>query len=176
MPDNPHLMTRDGGRIPLEAEPIGIGRDDTCGISLISDRLVSRAHAEISEVEGQWVLSDLNSRNGTLVNGRKIRQHPLRGGDVIVIGTQEFTFVTDEDPHATEAADIQPDKSLIDLTKREREVLVLVSQGLTDLQIGTSLFISANTVRSHLERIGEKTGLRRRSELTRLAIELGLEN
>jgi DNA-binding CsgD family transcriptional regulator len=63
----------------------------------------------------------------------------------------------------------------VTLTERERDVLRLISAGLTDKVIAERLFISANTVRSYLERIREKTGLHRRSELTRLAIELGLD-
>jgi DNA-binding CsgD family transcriptional regulator len=49
-----------------------------------------------------------------------------------------------------------------------------VAGGLTDRQIGERLFISPSTVRSHLDRIGQKTGMRRRAELTRLAVDLGV--
>ena len=56
------------------------------------------------------------------------------------------------------------------LSKRERELLALVAEGLTDNQIAEKLFISVRTVRSHLDRIREKTGCRRRAELTRLAL------
>jgi DNA-binding NarL/FixJ family response regulator len=61
-----------------------------------------------------------------------------------------------------------------DLSERERQVLALVAEGLTDKEVAERLFISASTVRSHLDRIGEKTGLRRRTELTRLAVDLGI--
>lgn len=57
------------------------------------------------------------------------------------------------------------------LSVREREVLSLVATGLTDQEIARSLAISATTVRSHLERIRDKTGRRRRADLTRLALE-----
>jgi DNA-binding CsgD family transcriptional regulator len=60
------------------------------------------------------------------------------------------------------------------LTQREREVLALVAQGRRDQEIATDLHISIRTVRSHLDRIRDKTGHRRRADLTRLAIELGL--
>jgi DNA-binding CsgD family transcriptional regulator len=59
------------------------------------------------------------------------------------------------------------------LTDREREVLRLLSHGATDHEIASRLHISKHTVQSHLDRIGEKTGSRRRSDLTRLAIEHG---
>jgi DNA-binding NarL/FixJ family response regulator len=57
------------------------------------------------------------------------------------------------------------------LQGRELDVLRLVVQGKTDNEIGKALFISPRTVQNHLTRIREKTGLRRRSELTRWAVE-----
>jgi two-component system NarL family response regulator len=57
------------------------------------------------------------------------------------------------------------------LGPRELEVLRCVAQGKTDIEIGKELFISPRTVQNHLTRIREKTGLRRRSELTRWAVE-----
>ena len=56
------------------------------------------------------------------------------------------------------------------LQGRELDVLRLVVQGKTDNEIGQELFISPRTVQNHLTRIREKTGLRRRSELTRWAV------
>ena len=60
------------------------------------------------------------------------------------------------------------------LSPRERELLGLVGCGLTDKEIAARLVISLTTVRSHLDRIRDKTGRRRRPELTRLAVDLGL--
>jgi two-component system NarL family response regulator len=57
------------------------------------------------------------------------------------------------------------------MADREVEVLRLVVQGKTDVEIGNALYISPRTVQNHLTRIREKTGLRRRSELTRWAVE-----
>lgn len=60
------------------------------------------------------------------------------------------------------------------LTAREREILALVAAGERDADIGEQLFISVRTVRSHLDRIRDKTGRRRRADLTRLAVEEGI--
>jgi DNA-binding CsgD family transcriptional regulator len=60
------------------------------------------------------------------------------------------------------------------LSPRERELLTLVGRGRTDAQIAEQLFISVHTVRSHLERIRDKTGCRRRADLTRFALHAGL--
>ena len=56
------------------------------------------------------------------------------------------------------------------LTARERELVALVAQGRTDAQIAAQLYISIRTVRTHLDRIRDKTGCRRRADLTRLAL------
>lgn len=69
------------------------------------------------------------------------------------------------------AARTQPRTAPWSLTEREREILRLLAAGETDQDIADQLFISVRTVRSHLERIRDKTGRRRRPDLTRLAIE-----
>ena len=60
------------------------------------------------------------------------------------------------------------------LSARERELVTLVAQGRTNAQIAAELYISARTVGSHLDRIRDKTGCRRRADLTRLALSEGL--
>jgi predicted ATPase/DNA-binding CsgD family transcriptional regulator len=61
-----------------------------------------------------------------------------------------------------------------DLSPRERELLALLAGGRTDQQIAEAMFISIRTVRSHLDRIRDKTGCRRRAELTSFALEHGM--
>jgi DNA-binding NarL/FixJ family response regulator len=60
------------------------------------------------------------------------------------------------------------------LTARECEVLALVAAGETDRDIAEQLMIAKTTVHSHLDRIRDKTGARRRAELTNLAHRLGI--
>jgi DNA-binding CsgD family transcriptional regulator/tetratricopeptide (TPR) repeat protein len=60
------------------------------------------------------------------------------------------------------------------LSARERELVTLVAQGRTNAQIAAELYISVRTVTSHLDRIRDKTGCRRRADLTRLALTTGL--
>jgi DNA-binding CsgD family transcriptional regulator len=60
------------------------------------------------------------------------------------------------------------------LSARERELVTLVAQGRTNAQIAAQLYISIRTVSSHLDRIRDKTGCRRRADLTRLALADGL--
>jgi predicted ATPase/DNA-binding CsgD family transcriptional regulator len=70
-----------------------------------------------------------------------------------------------EPPSPPESAQLSP---------REQELVKLVAQGSTDAQIASELQISARTVSSHLDRIRDKTGCRRRADLTRLALQAGL--
>ena len=79
----------------------------------------------------------------------------------------EYALLLTEDPgrRRTPAA-----PGLGTLSPRERELVTLVAQGATDAQIAEQLYISIRTVRSHLDRIRDKTGCRRRADLTRLAL------
>jgi DNA-binding CsgD family transcriptional regulator len=60
------------------------------------------------------------------------------------------------------------------LSARERELVTLVARGRTNAQIAAQLYISIRTVGSHLDRIRDKTGCRRRADLARLALSEGL--
>ena len=70
--------------------------------------------------------------------------------------------------------DAAPRSGLAKLSARERELVTLVAQGRTDAQIAGQLFISVRTVRTHLDRIRDKSGCRRRADLTRLALREGI--
>lgn len=70
--------------------PLEIGRGATCDIS-IPNPFVSARHARIAPVDGAWVVEDLGSKNGTLVNGEPLESpHPLQPGDRVLIGDTEF--------------------------------------------------------------------------------------
>jgi len=62
----------------------------------------------------------------------------------------------------------------VKLSPREWELITLVAQGRTNAQIAAHLYISVHTVSSHLDRIRDKTGCRRRADLTRLALSADL--
>ena len=126
---------------------------------------------ELQFRDGRWLLLDLGSRNGTIVNGRRVRQHPLKDGDRIQCGENIFVFIAVNDPNVTETGQAVRG-GVHRLSRREREVIDLVAEGLTDREIGEQLFISTSTVRSHLDRVSEKTGFRRRVDLIRLAADL----
>lgn len=83
-----------GKRIFVEQTPLLIGRDDGCDV-VIAERQVSRQHAAIAREEENYVLRDLNSKNGTFVNGRELDgAYALQDGDEIQIAyCCKLTFV-----------------------------------------------------------------------------------
>jgi two-component system, NtrC family, sensor kinase len=84
---------RDQGKhFPLSPRPMRIGRESTSEIRLL-DSEASRSHAEIrGSANGAYVLTDLGSSNGTLVNGKPVSIHPLASGDRIEIGGTLLIF------------------------------------------------------------------------------------
>ena len=81
-----------GSRFELEDnETVRLGRDATCPIQ-IHDTEVSRQHAELRCGVDTFVLTDLNSSNGTYVNGQRVREHVLATGDQIQVGRTLMLF------------------------------------------------------------------------------------
>jgi DNA-binding NarL/FixJ family response regulator len=67
-----------------------------------------------------------------------------------------------------------PDPRLAELTPREREVLELVAQGLSNAEIAEALTLERTTIKTHVQRILTKLGARNRVEVVILAYEWGL--
>lgn len=85
------LVDADGRRYELGDQRFVVGRLPECDIQLI-DPNVSRRHAELRPIEGGWVLIDLESMNGSAVNGRPVREQRLAEGDLIEIGDHALRF------------------------------------------------------------------------------------
>jgi serine/threonine protein kinase len=83
-------------RIPLVRDRLVMGRGADCDLQL-ADNAVSTRHCEIVFDGRRWRVRDLESRNGTQVNGKLVRQQALEHGDEIVIGNQQ-TFRFDHRP------------------------------------------------------------------------------
>jgi sigma-B regulation protein RsbU (phosphoserine phosphatase) len=82
-------------RYPLAKERVSIGRSRESDIFL-PDQWLSRHHAAIEQREGAFWVGDLNSKNGTLLNGEPVREwRRLRPGDVITLGEHTLTFCAD---------------------------------------------------------------------------------
>jgi pSer/pThr/pTyr-binding forkhead associated (FHA) protein/tetratricopeptide (TPR) repeat protein len=82
-------------RVSLAGSAFVIGRGNQCDYP-VEEELASRKHAEISLEAGSYWLCDLQSTNGTCLNGEKIRQRtPLKDGDEISIGSTRLRFLCD---------------------------------------------------------------------------------
>jgi len=80
-------------RLPPTPETYVIGRDDHCDLQL-THATVSRRHALLKPVAGQWTITDLGSMNGVRVNGWRVRSEaPLRPGDALDIGDLHLRIV-----------------------------------------------------------------------------------
>ncbi|MPZ97981.1 MAG: DUF2662 domain-containing protein [Dehalococcoidia bacterium] len=78
-------------RIAIGAEDTSIGRAEENDVTL-ADRAVSRRHATVQLEDGQFVVVDLDSANGTQLNGRLVRRAALDDGDRLHFGTTEVIF------------------------------------------------------------------------------------
>jgi signal transduction histidine kinase/pSer/pThr/pTyr-binding forkhead associated (FHA) protein len=92
-----------GVRFELDGTTFQIGRDSSNTIQ-IHDSEVSRHHAEIRFNDGEYVLSDLNSSNGTYVNGRRIDRHKLESGDQVQAGSTLMLFTGTLDDSSVDLA------------------------------------------------------------------------
>ncbi len=90
------IVFTDGPRVGeemfLEAYEVTMGRSKKADIFLDDEKL-SRVHAKITRVGMGYRLIDLNSRNGTYVNGMRVLEHPLNSFDEIAIGNTKFKFL-----------------------------------------------------------------------------------
>jgi len=77
-------------------KPITVGREKYNDI-VLNDLLVSRRHAQISWREGSYFVSDLKSRNGTLLNGKTVESEVITDGDEIKVGG--YTFMVRASTH-----------------------------------------------------------------------------
>ena len=181
--DAEYLEVRSGSTlevVSLTGEELTIGRIDTNGVSLPSDRLVSRLHAALKRYGGSWCLRDLGSANGTFVNGRRLTgEWTLEPGDEIMIGKTSLVFRTPTRPgeDMTVEGTTRPQ-----LTAREHDVLVALCRPALSGEVFTEpasvramaeqLFITEAAVKQHLLHLYGKFGIKNTEQRrTRLANE-----
>ena len=163
-------IAHDGQRrsIVLNVGPVVFGRGEAADVTVDNEGL-SRLHAKfIVASDGAVQLVDLESTNGSFVNGESIAAVRLLEHDEVLLGPDlraSLRYVPDgQDPRG----------ALGVLTDRQLHVACLVAEGLTSAEIAAQLGLSARTVDSHLGRIFRRLEVRGRAELTRLVTEAGL--
>jgi Nif-specific regulatory protein len=130
----PRLVALDGplkGRvIPIDAGGVSIGRDPSNRVPL-PDNSVSRRHCRVSaDAAGRFVVEDLESRNGTFVNGVPARERRLTHGDRIRLGDCHFMFLMEDSQNERDEPSVRVERvSTETRTRRElrREDSVYVS-------------------------------------------------
>ena len=76
--------------LPTDPVPMEIGREPDRQIALVGDGTVSRLHAQIVQSGSGYYIQDLDSSNGTFVNGVRVKQQTLQRGDIIQVGESRF--------------------------------------------------------------------------------------
>ena len=139
--ENPaHLILRtDTGEVlqeyPLEKAETSIGRAPTSDILLSKDKLTSRRHATVKYEDGNYVILDERSANGTFVNGQQLEEmvpRSLHDGDHIGIGEHELLFQAYQSASSGEDIESMPTiavspSAIADITYRTREDDVLAA-------------------------------------------------
>ncbi len=124
-----------GATFSLVEEEIVIGRETTATIC-IADGSVSRRHSRIQKQGDEFVLTDLDSLNGTFINGVPVKSRTLKHGDRVRVGDSQFLFLMQEGDAPSTSSDIQFDEQeLSDETVQLRvgDALYLMARDLTAL-------------------------------------------
>ncbi len=104
--------------------PVKFGRSSETDIT-ISDSRISREHGQIVKEEGIFYLEDLDSSNGTEVNGNSIERVRIKDGDRILAGTTEMAILLDQEEKMayqdTEEQEVVPDAGQEEEEKEEEE-------------------------------------------------------
>lgn len=167
------IRNQDGStrNVPLVADKIGLGRATTNELCYPDDFGLSRQHLAFENENGQWVVKDLGSKNGTLYNGFRISAPtPVNDGDVINAGHLQITVyggqeTVDELHHTVvfvEKADVEAAPSNT------------VVASLSDLKAGQT--VASERHAEAMVRAGrELAGHRPLSELFKLILDLSVE-
>jgi RNA polymerase sigma factor (sigma-70 family) len=154
---------------------------------LIDDESVSRQHAVFRMLRRGPVVQDLESRNGTFINGAPaIGSVQLSVGDRIALGSYVLELIV---ARSRDDASLPPEPitrpmssdlagatvaSLAALSARERDVFPLLASGLSQREIAEQLGVSVKTIETYRMRIRNKLGLTTRAALVRFAVQAGL--
>ena len=103
------ILSMDGlvlKEIPLTKERMSVGRRPTNDIQ-IDNLAISGEHAAVVTILNDSFLEDLNSTNGTLVNGQPVKKHFLKNGDVVELGKYKLKYVSEQAQPVAAAADFE---------------------------------------------------------------------
>lgn len=101
-----------GHSFGIDQDEFTIGRDVTCSLSL-DDPAVSRKHCVVRRQGAEWLLQDLDSHNGTLLNHAPAKEQPIRAGDEIRVGQSLFRVSLSSPSEPAERQEEETTRSLV---------------------------------------------------------------
>lgn len=141
--NQPSLISGNGESYQINCFPYLIGRDISCHLQP-EGRGISRKHAEIFQQSGRLVIKDLDSSNGTKVNGYLITQVLLENNDIITIGDADLTFKTFSEiistPESDQEIEVPSLQALRDTLPKTSNNINLKLAGLFSLVIALAFF------------------------------------
>jgi len=118
------ILSMDGlvlKEILLDKERLSIGRKPHNDVQ-IDNLAISGEHAVVVTILADSFLEDLNSTNGTLVNGQPIKKHFLRANDVIELGKYKLKYMSDVQASQPMETDVVPKRSTVGKTSAELQL------------------------------------------------------
>jgi pSer/pThr/pTyr-binding forkhead associated (FHA) protein len=109
------VLAAEGGqeaRVVVRGSQFSIGRGGDNDL-ILSDPSVSRSHLLIRYEQGSYLAQDLDSRNGTMVNGRAITSAPLTGGESLRLGEVALRFIREADDVEVEAEEVKGETTIV---------------------------------------------------------------
>jgi pSer/pThr/pTyr-binding forkhead associated (FHA) protein len=178
--------------LTAEHQRVTIGRRVDQDLAISWDPEVSRTHALIEYVGGDWtIVDDGLSRNGSFVNGGRVHgRQRLRHKDVMCFGDTRITFKNPTDAEATDSTARSSDHAAdVPLSETQRKVLVALCRPLVDdsptalpasnKQIADEVFLSVDAIKAHLRvlydryAIGDLPQMEKRARLASLVLDSG---
>jgi pSer/pThr/pTyr-binding forkhead associated (FHA) protein len=172
----PFLLYRDGERqqriIRLEGKRgLTVGRDEGADVALSWDNQVSRLHAELECIAGQWtVIDDGLSSNGSFVNGERVSgRRRLADGDALRFGRTQVVFRAPARGYSSMTAVGDQIPTAETLSAAQRRVLVALCRPYkdsppfatpaTNQEIAGELVLSVDAIKTHLRVLFQKFGV-----------------
>ncbi len=140
-------------RTPVRTTPFSVGRRPSCDLTLGS-KMVSQHHAEIVGREGALYLRDLESTNGTFINGKQLKgEQRIETGDILHFADLEFRLVEDEvEPSwmpATRTVEIKDAMAPGGVVARYRELREMLQEGHIRTMFQPIVKLSDRTLLGH---------------------------
>jgi len=166
-----------------------IGRSHDQDLAIGWDNQISRSHALLEKLGGEWFVDDMSSRNGTFVNGDRIgKRQRLEHKDVMCFGSTRLAFHDRAGAEAIESTARAPDEAWAPMTAMQRRVLIALCRPLVDdsaalpagnRAVADEVGLGVDAVKAHLRVVYDRYGLsalpqmEKRTRLARLLLANG---